>query len=107
MQAGKLNERLTIQSKAVTRAPDGGEVVSWVTVATVWGSARPLSGRELIAARAAQADITTRFSIRYRSGITPAMRVLWRGMAYDITEVLPYPTEDRIDLLGFADAVST
>jgi SPP1 family predicted phage head-tail adaptor len=107
VQAGRLDQRLTIQAKSITRAVDGGEVVTWVDVATVWGSARPLSGRELIAVRQAQADITTRFVIRYRAGLTPANRITHDGGTFEIVEVLPFPREDRIEILAFAEAVAT
>ena len=51
-------------------------------MAAVWGSAQPLRGREFFAAGAINSEATVRFRIRYRSGITGAMRVLWRGVPH-------------------------
>ncbi len=84
MQAGKLTERVTIQSKAATRAANGEEVVSWADVATVWAQVEPLAGREFFAAAQMQSAVDVRMRIRYRVGVLPQMRVLWRGQAHDI-----------------------
>ena len=76
MKAGRLNRRVTIQQKSVARDALGAEVITWVDVATVWAEVSPYSGREFVALRQAQDEITTRITIRYRPGITPAMRVV-------------------------------
>ncbi|AMP15492.1 phage head-tail joining family protein [Collimonas pratensis] len=47
-----------------------------------------LSGRELFAAQAAQSEVTTRFRIRYRTGVTAKMRLLCDGVIYNIEAVL-------------------
>lgn len=88
MQAGRLRHPLVIQQKSVTRDDHGGEVVTWTTFASVWGECRPLRGREFAALRAAQAEISTRFVIRYVAGVTPAMRVQNGSDVHDILEVI-------------------
>lgn len=86
--AGRLDQRVTLQQKSVTRDDIGGEVVTWVDVATLWAAVQPVRGREYIALRAAQSDITTKITIRYRSGVTTAMRIVWNGHAMDIAEAI-------------------
>lgn len=89
MRAGRLRHRVTIEQKAVTRDSVGGQTVSWTTVAaSLPAEVEPISGREFVELRAAQADISIRFRLRYRSGITPAMRVQWDGNAYGIVEAI-------------------
>lgn len=80
--AGKLDQRLTIQAPAATVDALGQRIESWATVVAVWGSAQPLRGREFFAAGAINSEATVRFRIRYRAGITAAMRVLWRGVPH-------------------------
>lgn len=108
MLAGRLNERVTIQQKSVVRDSDGSEAITWLDVATVWMQVQPLSGREFIAARQAQSDITTRFRCRYRAGLTTAMRLSWRGQAFAITDIIDRDAAgDELEILGYADTVAT
>ena len=86
MQAGKLRHRIQIQQKTAGRDPVTGEVneAIWSSFAEVWAAFTPLSGREFIAARAAQSEATARVVIRYRPGVLPTMRILYRGDIYTI-----------------------
>lgn len=93
LNAGELDQRLTLQSPAGTPDALGQVPPGWTDVATVWGSATPLRGRELEAAAAMQSDAVVRFRIRWRSDVTRAWRVLWRGVAYAIVS-------DPIDVRG-------
>lgn len=81
MQAGRLRERVTIQQQSITRDSYGAEVITWSDVATVWASVLPgASGERFIAgAVQEQAEITHTVRIRYRTGITPKMRLRWEG----------------------------
>lgn len=108
MDVGRLNRRITIQGKTVTRDAYGGESISWTDVATVWAAVLPIRGREYVAIREAGAELTTRFVIRYRQGVTPAMRVVHGGANYDIEQVID--TEDGhrfIELMARAEAVES
>lgn len=107
MMAGKLDQRITIQDKSVSRTAMGDEQVTWTDVETVWASAEPLSGREYIAARQAQADITIRFRMRYRSWMTPTHRILWRDKPYGVVEVIGIGTRRAdLEILAFGDAAT-
>ena len=89
MRAGLLRHRVTIQEKGtVERNSYGEEVITWAEVDTVWGSVEPLLGKEFLAAKREGAEVTTRIRIRYRSGITPTMRVVWGSHTYDIESVV-------------------
>lgn len=48
----------------------------------------PLSAREFEAAAAIQAEQSTRFVLRWMPGITPKMRILLDGVAYNIRGVM-------------------
>lgn len=108
MRSGRLSERITIQQKSVTRDTVGAEVITWSTVATVWAAVEPLRGREFVAIRQTTTDITTRFLIRYRSGITAAMRILLGSQAYNIVEVInPRMRNVELELMAYAEQVAT
>jgi SPP1 family predicted phage head-tail adaptor len=87
MRAGRLRHRIDIQRKVTGRDPDTGEVIkeSWVTKWEKCPAAfEPLSSREFIAAKAEQGEATARVVIRYRPGVLPTMRILYRGDIYTI-----------------------
>lgn len=87
MQAGKLRHRIDIEEKTAPRDPVTGEYGEPVWVKR-WEKcpARfvPLSARDLVAAKAAQSEATGRMVIRYRAGVLPTMRIVYRGEIYSI-----------------------
>ena len=90
MRAGKLRHQVVIQSPTLSQDPQTGEMLNgWADFATCWASIEPLSAREFIAAQAGQSEITARIVIRYRPGVLPTMRILYRGKVYNIHGVLP------------------
>lgn len=105
--AGELDQRVTIQSKVVARDSHGGEVITWSDVATVWMQVQPITGRDSIALRQAQADVSTRFRMRYRAGIDSTMRFVWRGQIFDIEPVPAHPRAPFVEVLGRAAETST
>lgn len=108
MQLGRLNRRITIEAKSVTRDSYGGEAITWTPVATVWAAVLPIRGREYVAIREAGAELTTRFVIHYRAGITPAMRIAYGGGYYDIVEVIDSEDGHRfLELMARAEATES
>jgi SPP1 family predicted phage head-tail adaptor len=89
MDFAKLDQRVTLQQKSVTRAANGEEVVTWGDIATVWAEAVPVRGREFFAAAQMQQSVDVRFRIRTRSGVTGDMRLLWQAQPYDIVSIVP------------------
>lgn len=88
MRPGALRHYITIEQKTVTRDSYGAEVVTWATFVQVWADIRPLSGRELFAAQAAQSEITGKIIMRYIAGVVPSMRISYQGKYYDIKAVI-------------------
>lgn len=93
LDAGEMDQRLTLQQPVVTEDALGQRVTAWTTVAEVWGSAHPLRSRELLAADGQHAEATVRFRIRWRAGVLHTWRVLWRGVPHAIVG-------DPIDVRG-------
>ncbi|HGO5393639.1 TPA: phage head closure protein [Klebsiella michiganensis] len=96
MQAGKLRYRITLQARMQVQDPVSGAVeTTWADISTLWAEVAPLSAREFIAAQATQNEITTRITIRFRTGVTPKHRILYRGKIYNIEGVLPDANSGR------------
>lgn len=89
MRAGRLRNRLTLKVPVEARNGFGEVITTWSTVATVWGSAEPLQGREYQLAKQTQAETLFRFRVRYRADVRPSWRVVWNGRSYDIADVQP------------------
>nr|DAH83226.1 MAG TPA: Putative head tail adaptor [Caudoviricetes sp.] len=88
MRAGELKWQIQIQLPPVGKNADGDPNTDWTKLVDVWAKKEDLSGRELLAAHAAQSEITTRFRIRYRDDITSKMRVVMGEEIYNIKAVL-------------------
>jgi SPP1 family predicted phage head-tail adaptor len=91
MRAGKLRHRVTLQSLTAgspQQTASGQPDESWADEATIWASVEPLRGRELFAAQEHHSRVEVRIRLRYRAGITAAMRVSFDGRYYNIVAVL-------------------
>jgi SPP1 family predicted phage head-tail adaptor len=89
--SGGLRHRVDIQARTNIQDATTGEVVpTWSTVySSVPAKIEPLSVREFMAAKADQSDITTRITIRYRTGLSAEMRILHGSTIYNPAGFLP------------------
>lgn len=82
--AGELNQRIRIEQRVKGGNTRGETVWTWGPLVTIWAKVTPLRGREFFAASQMQEEATTKFRIRYRTGLDATMRVIWKGEPYDI-----------------------
>ena len=87
---GKLDQRVTFQAKGDTPDGIGGIVRSWSDVpstATVWANVKAMGGTE--AMQADQQQPTTRylFTVRNRSDLSEADRIVWGGANFNIRRI--------------------
>lgn len=95
MQAGQLRHRVVIEHNTPTQDIYGQPIESWGALATVWGAVEPLAGAEFFSAQQFQAEVDTRIRIRYRTGITPKMRVMWSDRIFEIDTVIEPKSQRR------------
>jgi len=95
MRAGDLRHRITLQQKTETRDSFGAVIETWNDVATLYASIEPLRGKEFFDAQQVNAEVTIRIRIRYRSGVTPNMRVLFGTRTFDIQSVINVDERNR------------
>jgi SPP1 family predicted phage head-tail adaptor len=101
MNPGELNKIITIQSRASTTDAFGGTIYTWSTFATVWAKVSPLKGREMIAAQAAQSEVTTRIKTRWISGVTTGMRIVYDGQNFDIISAIdPNEAHEELQIMA-------
>ena len=84
IDSSALNRRITIQSRASTIDSYGQQITTWTDLVSCWASIEPLSGREIIAAQAVSSELSHTVTIRYRSAVTAAMRVLYQSRVFNI-----------------------
>jgi SPP1 family predicted phage head-tail adaptor len=79
--AARLREQITIAAPQVTEDGFGGVSVSWQTIATPFAEVTPVLGslREQVVAAHREALAAYRITLRKRSDVTPAMRIIWQG----------------------------
>lgn len=93
--AGSLRHRVTIQEQSVTINSYGEQVVDWVEVKKVWANIHPLSAKEAREAQQIQSKVEARITLRYYSGLVASMRILHKGVIYNIEGVIPDPDSMR------------
>lgn len=87
MRAGDLRRRIQFQQRVVTLDTSGQQIANWIDVLTnVPANIEPLSGRELIAAQAVNAEVSHRITVRYHPALanpvtTASMRVIYQAAA--------------------------
>lgn len=101
MQAGKLRTRLTLQQPGTVQDGIGQPIPTWTDVAPLWADVRHSSGLQTIKADADTSTVKASVRIRYRAGITAAMRLVEQGggTVYDIKAVLPDARKSFVDLV--------
>lgn len=90
MQAGTLDERVTIQALTTVQNAYGEPVETWTDSATVWADVRPASGWERFVSGAdqEQAVVSHVVTMRYQGGVSPVThRFSWGGRVLDVEAV--------------------
>lgn len=100
MQAGRLNQRVSIQYLAAGQDSIGQPVQTWSTLAAVWANIRYNTGAEAIKGDADVSIAKASIRIRRRTDVTAGMRVLHGSISFDIKAVLPDETrKTHVDLV--------
>lgn len=88
VHAGRLAEYVDIQQLTTTYDSLGHDSDTWAALhSSVAAEVTPETGNEFTGARETQADVTHIVRIRYRSGITPKMRLSYRSRTLEILAV--------------------
>jgi SPP1 family predicted phage head-tail adaptor len=99
MNSRRLNRLVTLQRRNAGQDALGQPLTTWADVASVWAHIRYLSGVETIKGGAETAATKASIRIRWRTDVTPAMRVSIGTTVFQINAVLPDEARrDHVDL---------
>lgn len=98
MGAGDFDRRIILQEPIPDQGSAGEPVETFAEWQAVWAQLVTVGGGESFASGQRFAQQTTQFRIRYRDGVTPQMRVVYRSKFYKIEDV-GEPDRDRTIIL--------
>jgi SPP1 family predicted phage head-tail adaptor len=88
MRSGTLRHKITIQSAALsTDTMSASATENWSTYTTAWAEIKPLKGMEAVEHKKLGQETMHRIWIRYQSGITTAMRIVYGSRTFEIRGV--------------------
>jgi len=97
---GRLRHRARLQAPTGNADGGGGTAAGWADVATVWAALAPLAARERLQAEQVAARATHRATIRWRAGVTAAMRLVVQGRVFAVRGVAdPDGRRRRLEIL--------
>lgn len=86
----RLRHKLALQQEIQSADGAGGYTSVWQTIADIWAEIVPLTsnahviGQEYVQAGKLESMVSHRIVMRYRSGVTPAMRFVFEGRIFSI-----------------------
>lgn len=110
MRAGDLRHRVTFQARSKAEDSFGERLNDWSDLFASWAQISPLSGRELLAAQAVQADVTHQVTVRYRPELASpravaAMRITYNGRHFNILSSLNEDERNRMVVLTVSEGL--
>ena len=106
MKAGKMDERITIQTLTQGTGSIGNPTESWADLATVWADVQPETGKEILETGGSRQQLENgreiterraRFFIRHRSDVTTKHRISYDSELWDIESIRVVDKDKRKD----------
>jgi len=92
MNPGLFKHRITFQQYNHDAVNDNGfplpEDQRWSEYKSVWAMIKTLQGREYVQAASTQNENTTRFVIRYTTGLNADMRIVFKTRKFEIESII-------------------
>lgn len=101
MRAGRLSQRVQLQSATESRDAHGEPIKTWSTVDTVWAGVEPIRGDEGVQARQVAETNVVRIVMRYRSDVAMTWRIVHGTHTYQIVGLVdPNNRHVSLELTG-------
>jgi SPP1 family predicted phage head-tail adaptor len=81
---GSLTDRVQLFKRDVSAEPEGGEITTYVPLATVWARVRLLSARPVETADGRGVAVTHSAVLRYRTDFVPGDRLVHAGRKLEV-----------------------
>ena len=99
MMSGRLDRRITIQSKTESQDAFGAPIATWASWASVWAERLEMSGREYFTAQQVTPEVMRKYRIRWMSNLTTLNRILDEdGEPFDIVRVVEIGRREGLEL---------
>ena len=89
MNAGRLRDFIKVQQRSESQDEYGQPVDTWTDLFADYAEVIRLGGREVFSQARVAADVDTRVTIRWRTGLKAKQRIMFEGTTFDIQSVLP------------------
>lgn len=108
--SSRLRHLVTLQQEVQIADGAGGTSKSWTDVASLWAEIIPIggtgsmlsrtSGKEVMVGDQVQSEISHKITLRYRDGVTSAMRIVYESRFFNIRSVAnPAERNQQLELL--------
>lgn len=105
LRAGRLRQRVTIQTRTLAKNQYHEQVATWTSGACVPADVVPFRAEEQTVADRLETQQRYRVTIRYRSDVSNKVRLLWGTTALDVHQVIDRDARGRVlDLICSAEA---
>ncbi len=102
MQPGRMDRRVKILRRALTRNEHGEQVETFTETAEVWAERRDVTGREFFAGATTTAENSARFMLRWRSDLLATDRLSCDDKEYDIVQIAELGRRDGLEVIAVA-----
>lgn len=103
MRSGHMDRRIQLQHRSLSvRDVQGQQIESWTTYATIWASRADVKAREFIVSQQANAELTTKYVIRYRSDVLYTDRLVEGAVSYNIRSLAEIGRHEGLEILATA-----
>lgn len=92
----RLRHRLSLQQEVQTADGAGGYIRTWQTLADLWAEFQAVTGKEILIAGKLQSEVSHKITIRYRTGVTAGMRLVYDSRIFDIKAVVNKQENDEV-----------
>jgi SPP1 family predicted phage head-tail adaptor len=103
--AQELRHLITIQTMTDSQAADGEAIETASTFSRAWARISPRSGSEDYLAQGITASVVYDIWIRYVSGVTPKMQILWGDRTLNIESARNFDALNRWLVIAATEAV--
>lgn len=103
---GRLRHQVKLQSPTRTTDAGGGQAISWSTLAELYADVRPKPGSEDFQHGQLQERTQHEVTIRFRSDISTAYRVLFGSRILNIRHIQNVNERDRFLILTCEEGVA-
>ena len=87
MRAGSMRHRIEIQVYSDIENEVGEMTKDWSTYIYLWSEKKQLRGSNTYEDNKEGIEYTYRFKIRYREDLNESMRIIYKGIIYDIKHI--------------------